>query len=414
MNSSAPHAEPVVVTGLGAFTAAGAGTSVLWESVLQGISPARWYEATKPGGPRLPVCVAPDPKSDDPRLRRLRRSDRIVQLAGAAACEAWDDAGLQKSGPPPERIAIFAGTSRGPVGSILHSAAGYAAEERLSPTIALNTTVACLSGALSLLFAVRGPCLTISAACASGGAAIAMAAQQVSAGLVDVALAGGAEAPFHDFVLAQLQNARVLAHHSEPHLACRPFDAARSGTVLGEGAAFLVLESLSSARRRGARIHAQLGGWAVGAEGNERTGISAHNQSLHQQITHALAMASVPEIAHLYVNAHATGTDLGDRMEAEVINRISARNRNNVTSSTKAVTGHCMGAAAAIEAVISVLALERQCLPPSANCFEQANDCALTLVRERPTSCRVDAVLSNSAGFWGNNAALVFTPSPTN
>lgn len=414
MNSSASPAEPVVVSGLGAFTAAGAGTSALWDSVLAGVSPACWYEPSKPGGPRFPVCAAPDPSSNEPKLRRLRRADRLVQLAGAGAWEAWHDAGLPESELTPERVGIFAGTSRGPIGSILHSQASYAAEERLAPTIALNTTFACLSGALSLLFTVRGPCLTLSAACASGGAAIALAAQQVSAGVVDIALAGGAEAPFYDFVLAQLQNARVLAHHAEPHLACRPFDAQRCGTVLGEGAAFLVLESLSSARQRGAAIYAQIGGWAVGAEGNERTGISAHNQSLRQQINHALTMADVSANARLYVNAHATGTDLGDRLETEVINRIAQRNSEILTSSTKAVTGHCMGAAAAIEAVISVLALKHQCLPPSANCFEQASDCALRLVRERPMNCQVDAVLSNSAGFWGNNAALVFTPAPAN
>ncbi|MGI8432081.1 MAG: hypothetical protein ACR2MW_07320 [Chthoniobacterales bacterium] len=181
--------------------------------------------------------------------------------------------------------------------------------------------------------------------------------------------------------------------------------------MLGEGAAFLVLESLPSARKRGVAIHAQLGGWAIGSDGGERTGMSTDFESLYHQMQRALTMADVPAEAHLYINAHGTGTDLGDRMETNVINRLARENRNVVTSSTKAVTGHCMGAAAAIEAVISVLALEREYLPPSANCFEQASDCVLALVREQPRSGAVAAVLSNSAGFWGNNASLVFTPA---
>jgi 3-oxoacyl-(acyl-carrier-protein) synthase len=288
----------------------------------------------------------------------------------------------------------------------------HATGERIWPSVAPNSTIGCLSGALSTVFGARGPCLTISAACISSAAAVALAAQQILAGTVDVALAGGAEAPLRDLILAQLQSAGVLASHSDPRLACRPFDRARNGTVIGEGAAFLVLESLASARKRGARIRARLAGWAMGSDGGERTGISGDSECLRRNMNEALALAHLSAADLDYVNAHGTGTELNDRMEARAIGGLAGENTRLVTSSTKAVTGHSMGAVAAIDALISVLALERQSLPPSTNCFAQASDCPIALVAARPARSAVNVVLSHSAGFWGNHASLIFTRPP--
>lgn len=402
----------VVVTGLGAITAAGRGVPALWEAVLQGTSLAQWREAQRTGEMRSAVCSVPRLELDLPKLGRLRQLDRSVQLAGVAALEAWQDAALSGRGLIPERIAIFVGSSRGPLGTVLDSHTAYTAGKRVRPSFAPNNTFGCISGALSTIFEARGPCLTISAACASSAMALALASQQIIAGTVDVALAGGADAPLHDLLLAQLRSARVLASHPDPRLACRPFDATRNGAVLGEGAAFLVLESLASVRKRGASIHARLAGWAMNSEGSERTGMSADNASLYRSMCDALTVAAAAPTDVGYINAHGTGTQLNDRMEAEAINRLGAGKLRIPTSSTKPVTGHCMGAAAAIEAVISVLALERQSLPPSANCEEPAEDCPLDLVLNRSRQCAVKAVLSNSAGFWGNNASLVFTQPP--
>lgn len=406
MASRAHPANAVVITGLGAFTAVGPTVQDLWEAVRVGRTQAQWHEFN---GQRIPVCAAADPELEAPELRRLRRMDRSIQFAGVAAWEAWNDAGLIEQAPAPERIAIFAGTSRGPLGTVLDSQRAHAAGERIRPSVAPNSTIGCLSGSLSTVFGARGPCLTISVACASGAAALALAAQQILSGTVDVALAGGAEAPLCDLILAQLQSARVLASHHEPRLACRPFDSARNGTVIGEGAAFLVLESLASARQRGARIYARLAGWAIGSEGSERTGISEESECLRRNMSEALAMAQLPVEALGYINAHGTGTDLNDRMEACAISKAFAGSRKDLaTSSTKAVTGHCLGATAAIEAVISVLALEHQCLPPTANCFEQAADCPIELVLGQAKDSAFTAALSNSAAFWGNNASLLF------
>ncbi len=402
-----PPESTVVVTGLGAFTAAGPGIAPLWSNVCRGVSPAQHFQPNEKKTGYV-VCRAPDPENAGPELSRVRHMDRSVQFAAAAAGEAWRDAGLQSAEIPEGRSAIFAGTSRGPLGTILEAQAHLEEGHQIRPSVATNSTITCLSGVLSNIFAIDGTALTVSAACASGAAAIALAAQQIRSGAADIVLTGGAEAPLHEIVLAQLQSAGVLGSNPEPALACRPFDSSRNGTVLGEGAAFLVLESLGSARRRGARIYGQLAGWALNSEPAQRTGISDHCDGLQRTMRGAVGMAGIDFEELDYINAHGTGTPLNDRAESQAIARCNAGARHVRTSSTKAVVGHCMGAGSAIEAVISVLALEHQIVPPSANCFEQADDCPIDLVLGAALSCPVRSVLTNSLGFWGNHASLVF------
>lgn len=405
-NFSAP-ANAVVITGLGAFTAAGRGISQLWESACRGVSPAQYFRPNEKKIKYL-VCRASDPDNAGPEWSRVRHMDRSVQLAGAAAGEAWRDAGLESTEIPEGRSAIFAGTSRGPLGTILEAQAHLEAGHQIRPSVATNSTITSLSGVLSNVFAIDGMALTVSAACASGAAAIALAAQQICSGAADIALAGGAEAPLHEILLAQLHSAGVMASNPDPALACRPFDSSRNGTVIGEGAAFLVLESLGSALRRGARVYARLAGWAMNSEPAQRTGISDHSDALQRTMRSAVGMAGLTFGELDYINAHGTGTLLNDRAESQAIALCNSGSKNIRTSSIKAVVGHCMGAGSAIEAVISVLALEHQTLPPSANCFEQAADCPIDLVLGAAQPAVVRSVLSNSLGFWGNHASLVF------
>lgn len=399
----------VAITGVGAFTAAGEGARNLWAAVVEGKSHAQWREPAQEAGPRAPVCAAPEVDLDPTRFLRLRRMDRSVQMACSAALEAWNDAGLDGIPTSAGRTAIFVGTSRGPLGTVLDSQAAFASGARVWPSVAPNSSFGSLSGALAVAFGAQGPCLTISSTCASSAAAIALGAQQILCGAAERALVGGAEAPLHDVIIAQMNSARVLASDACPQSACRPFDSARTGTVLGEGAAFLVLESLEAARKRGARVWGQLAGWGLGSEGGERTGISDDAECLHAVMRDALAMAGLSFAELDYINAHGTGTVLNDKTEAQAIAQFGPASARPLTSSTKAVMGHCMGAAGAIEAVISLFALQEQLLPPTANCFAQASDCPIGLVLGAARSSRVAAVLSNSAGFWGNNASLLFT-----
>jgi 3-oxoacyl-(acyl-carrier-protein) synthase len=250
----------------------------------------------------------------------------------------------------------------------------------------------------------------VSAACASAAAAVGLAADQILLGRAEWVLAGGAEAPLHELCVKQLLAAGVLGSHPDPRLACRPFDVSRNGTVLGEGAAFLVLESLASARRRGARVHARLAGWAAGADGRHCTAPREDGQGLLRVMQQALARAGATPSRLDYINAHGTGTRRNDPLEVVALRGLLGERLAAVPcSSTKPVTGHCLGAAAAVEAVVCVLALQRQTVPPTAACDRSDPECPIDVVpgEARPAPLRL--VMSNSLGFWGNNAALVFS-----
>ncbi|MBI5800936.1 MAG: beta-ketoacyl-[acyl-carrier-protein] synthase family protein [Verrucomicrobia bacterium] len=401
--------NPVVVTGQGAFCGAGTSVDELWQAVMRGESPADWLpQELLPDGLKTAGCRAPSP----PLTRLTRKMDRSAQLAHAAAGEAWHDARLDTQPVAPERIGIFVGTSRGAVGKLAEAAWREARagdfQSPARPSDAAHCSLANISGMLSMAFPAHGPALTVSATCASGAAAIALAAQQILLGTVDVALAGGAEAPLNPLVIAQLHAAGILGHDADPRLTCKPFDAARNGIVLGEGAGFLILESLASAQRRGANILARLAGWSLAAEGQERVGMDRTGASLSRVICAALAMAGVAPAQLDYINAHGTGTVLNDIAESNALRLALGDWAVRVPcSSTKAGTGHCLGASAALEAVIAIRAIQEGRLPGTANCGTPDPGVKLNLLRAG-TEVRVGAALTISAGFWGNQAALVF------
>lgn len=330
-------------------------------------------------------------------------------LALAAAQQAWSASGLETF--PSERVGLILGTARGPAGQWLE-AARAAPGRALRPSLAASTTLASLSGVLSLRFHLRGACHVVSASCVSGALAMAAAAQELLLGNLDAVLAGGVEAPCYAEVLGPMRSAHLLASHAEAAKACRPFDRDRNGMVPGEGSAFLALERGESARRRGAPILARLAGWATTADGRARTAGDPEGAGLRRAIEQALQRAQLGVDAIDYVNAHGTGTRLNDRLEVAALRRIFGdRLARLPCSSTKPITGHCLGASPAIEAVICVTALEQQVVPPTANCHDLAPDCApLDPVAEGPRAGCLRSVLSVSQGFWGNNAALVFCP----
>ncbi len=422
---------PVVVTGMGAFCGAGASVGDLWQTVLQGESPANWLpQELLPAGRRIAGIRAPNP----PLTRLTRKLDRSAQLAHAAATEAWSAARLDTQPVAAERIGVFVGTSRGAVAKLAEACAGgfqppsagsdgsepnrraHAQhgdwKSPARPSDAAHCSLANISGMLSLAFPVHGPALTISATCASGAAAIALAAQQILLGTVDVAFAGGAEAPLNPLVIAQLHAAGILGHDENPRLTCKPFDSERNGIVLGEGAGFLVLESLASAQRRGAPVLARLAGWALAAEGGERVGMDRTGASLSHVITEALALATVAPAQLSYVNAHGTGTTLNDIAEANALHLALGEASSSVPcSSTKAVTGHCLGASAALEAIIAIQAIQSGRLPGTVNCRNLDPEVKLNLLRANTGPTAVESALSVSAGFWGNQAALLFQPA---
>ena len=393
--------DDVVVSGWGVWSAAGTSASEFAHQVLSGRGPRA---ITRIGPGAFPALAAPDPPAC-PRFPQAHRMDRSVHLALAAATETVATARLETVDPT--RIAILVGNSRGPAGKWSATAASSA---RVRPTQAANTAIASLSGALSLAFQVQGPCLTVSAACASAAHAIALGAALLRTGEADVVLAGGAEAPLVGPLLDQFLAAGILGSHTDPARTCRPFDRTRNGTVPGEGAAFLALESAAHARARNVPALAVLAGYAVGSEAHNRVATRADGAGLARVIRQALDRAGLSPGAIGYVNAHGTGTRVNDLAEAAALDAVfgSAGPRPAV-SSTKPVLGHAFGAAPALEAIVALECLRAQKAPPTWACVEpdpELRPLDLILKVPRPLSTR--AVLSTSLGFWGNTAALVF------
>jgi 3-oxoacyl-[acyl-carrier-protein] synthase II len=400
---------PVVVTGCGVATAAGHSVAALWQTALSGPAPVVRREFDIGGQSRaFAVCAAPETCVGQPRLRRFGRLDRSVQLAWVAATQACAAAGLEPA-TDPARIGLFLGSSRGPIGKVQE---GFvrAAHRRYPPTLSADCTMASLSGALAQALEIHGPCCTLSATCASAAFAIGLAAEQILLGKANTMLAGGTEAPLVPMLLAQLEAAGVVGSHPDPARSCRPFDATRNGFCLGEGSAFLVLESAAVAARRGAVPLARLSGWGTWLDNSGRAGVGIAGTGLVAAANQALELAGLTPDAIDYINAHGTGTRLNDAAEARGVGALFGRRAALVPcTSTKPVTGHCLGATPAMEAVICLEAIRHQTIPPTLNCAQPDPDCAINAQPSAARRTPLRHVLSNSLGFWGNHAALIFS-----
>jgi 3-oxoacyl-(acyl-carrier-protein) synthase len=278
----------------------------------------------------------------------------------------------------------------------------------LLPSLSAQSSMGSLSGALAQHFNLKGPGAVISATCASAAFAVASAAEQILLGKTDAMLVGGAEAPLHAAVLAQLESSGVLGSHAEAAQTCRPFDVTRNGMVLGEGSAFLVLEPARLAARRGAKSLANLTGWSMSIDSSGRTGVHEDGSSVEQAMECALDIARLSPGQIGYVNAHGSGTVMNDLAEAKALGRVFG-NHGVPCSSTKPVTGHCLGATPALEAILCVEALRRQKLPPSVNCAQPDPQCPIHLASAQSQPAPLHSVMSNSLGFWGYHASLIFS-----
>lgn len=399
--------NPIVVTGMGAFCSAGDSVQALWNSAVAGKSLAAWRNfrngATTSS---FAVCSAPELDMSAPNMRRVRKLDRCVQMASVAATQAWDDAQLSDAYPS-DRVGVIIGSSRGPLGKRIESLRQNGS--KLPPSLAADSTFGSLSGSLAQSFKLKGPGASISATCASAAFAVAVAAEQILLGRVDAMLVGGTEAPLETALLEQLDATGVIASHEQAEQACRPFDIDRNGIVVGEGSGFLILESAVGAAARGARAHARLAGWAIAVDNSGRTGVTSDGSTLSQTMLQALRIAELDPADVSYINAHGTGTKMNDAAEAQAILGLFAGRSDLACSSTKPVTGHCLGATPALEAIVSIAALAHQIIPPTANCSSQDPLCPINVQPLTAKPAKLSVVMSNSLGFWGYHAALIFT-----
>lgn len=403
----------VVVTGMGATTPLGGDLSSTWEGLLAGRSGAKHLDAD--WAAELPVRIAA-PAAVDPLdvLDRVvaRTLDRSQQFALLAAREAWQDAGLGDSDVDPERLAVSVASGIGGVLTLLgqYDVLRERGARRVSPHTVPMLMPNGPAATVGLDLVARAGVHTTVSACASGAEAIALGLDLLRAGRADVVVAGGTEAAIHALPIAGFAAMRALSLRDDvPEAASRPYDKARDGFVLGEGAAVLVLETEEHARARGARVYAELAGAGLSADAHhvaapEPTGAGAA-RALQLAVRDAGATAS--DVVH--VNAHATSTPLGDIAESLALRTAlgDALDGINVTA-TKSCTGHLLGAAGALEAAVTVLSLHQNVVPPTRNLDDPDDEIALDVVRMAPRPLTDGLALSNSFGFGGHNVTLAF------
>jgi 3-oxoacyl-[acyl-carrier-protein] synthase II len=395
----------VAVTGLGVVAPHGDEPGALFQALLQGRSAIQPVFADLPK-PAAAATVAFDETRWFTKLQ-LAGVDRVSQLAVAAADLAMRDAGLAASDADPERVGVFSGCGMGGAAAL---EAAYRGNGRVSPLTIPAFMPNAPAAHVAMRQGVKGPVLTYSVACASSSAAIAEAAKAVQRGEVDFAIAGGSEALIVPGVVVAWQAMQTLASFQpgEAAGAVRPFATDRSGFVLGEGAAFLVLESAERARARGARSYATLAGWGLSSDATHLTKPDAPGQA--RALRAALRQAGLQPRDVGYCNAHGTATRIGDVVERNALAEVWGDELDSLrVSSTKALHGHMLGAAGAIEALVTVLALNQRQLPPNANCREVDPDCRLNLVTQDDTAApSLEAAVSNSFAFGGTNSVLLF------
>jgi len=403
----------VVVTGMGCVTPLGHDTTSTWDSAVSGssgVGPITRFDAAE-----FPVRFAGEVKGDLGNCglpaKEARRIDRVVALALIAARDAVADAGLTVTEDNRERVGVSIGTGIGGLETLqkAHDALVTGGPRRVSPFTIPMSICNMAAGYVAINHGIWGPNLCNVAACASGSQAIGEAARAIERGDADVFLAGGSEGAVTPVGLSSFAAMRALsARNEEPELASRPFDKERDGFVIGEGAAVLILEAEDHARARGATVHAHILGYAITADAMHMATPTENAEGAQRCMRVALADAEL-ELSDIdYVNAHATSTQLGDASEARAIRAVFGRHADDLAvSATKSMTGHLLGAAGALEALLCVRALESGVLPPTINLDKPDPECNLDHVANKARSKEIRAALSNSFGFGGTNAALI-------
>ena len=405
----------MVVTGLGLVTPLGIGIEANWESLVagrSGIGPITRFDASA-----LPARIAGEVRDFEPERfierKDLKKMDIFIQYAVGAAELAVEDAGLPLPLAAPGRTGVIVGVGMGGISSVEEMYLGLAAQSvrRVSPFLIPRIIPNMASGQIAIRYGARGPNYATTSACASGAHALGEALVLIRDGRQDVMLAGGAEAPICLLGVGGFSAMRALAtnFNDEPARASRPFDARRDGFVIAEGAGVLVLEELEHARRRGARVYAELAGYGATCDAYHMTQPAPEGAGAAECMRSALDDAGIEPGAIGYINAHGTGTPFNDEAETLAVKRVFGEHAARLPiSSTKSMTGHLLGAAGTIEAAYTVLTLARGVLPPTINLEEPDRVCDLDYVPRTARPAQVEVALSNSFGFGGTNAVLVF------
>jgi len=399
----------VVITGMGALTPVGNDVASSWENLVNGVSGVGFiarYDASEQD-----VRIAAEVKNFDPHAffdpKQIKRTNRFTQLVLAAADQAIADARLTfRDNGDNRRVGVFIGTGIGGVETLLDNLEVLAERgpKRVSALMIPMMMPNAGAGEIAIKYGLHGPAMSLSSACATGTNAIGEGVERIRHGMADVMICGGGESTMHPITLAALSNMRAVSRRNdEPERASRPFEADRDGFVMGEGAAVLVLESLEHAQSRGAQIHAEIVGYGVSCDAFHITAPDMNGAGAALSMSLALEDAGLQPEEIDYINAHGTSTPLND-----VHTVFGAYAYQLPISATKSMTGHLMGAAGAVEAIVCVKTLQTGTIHPTINYETPDPECDLDYVPNQARETHPRTALSNSFGFGGHNATLIF------
>ena len=405
----------VVVTGMGCISPVGNSVNETWDALLAGKSgagPITLFDAS-----RHKTRFAAEVKGFDAVSmfgnREARKMDRFTQFATVATLEALDQSGLKIDDSNRDRVGIVIGTGIGGIGTIMEQAEVLRERgpERVSPFLVPMMISDSAAGMLAIRFGARGPNMALATACASGNNAIGEAIEMIRRGAADAMIAGASEGALVSITMAGMNVMGALStRNDDPLTASRPFDKNRDGFLMGEGAGILILESLESAQARGATILCELSGYGATDDAHHISAPAENGAGAAISMKHALDDAGL-QIADIdYINAHGTSTPLNDKSETAAIKTVFGEQAYKIpVSSTKSMTGHLLGASGAVEAVFSILAMRNGVIPPTINYQTPDPECDLDYVPNQPRNVQIQHAMSNSFGFGGHNATLVFS-----
>jgi 3-oxoacyl-[acyl-carrier-protein] synthase II len=404
----------VVVTGLGALTPLGNDAQSSWDGMVKGHSGIKPITSFNTEG--YPVRFGGQvPDFDIGQFlppKEARRMDGFIQHGLVAGIQAVEDAGLEPNSLALDRIGVAIGSGIGGIKTIetCHDVLLEKGPQKVSPFFVPSCIINMVAGHLSIKYGFQGPNIAVTTACTTGTHNIGLAARMIAYGDADVMVAGGAEKATAPTTMAGFASMKALsARNEDPAAASRPWDKDRDGFVLSDGAAVIVLESLDHARARGANIYCELVGFGMSADASHMTSPAENGGGAARSMRVALADAELPVTAVDYINAHGTSTPLGDVAETEAIKTVFGHHASTLcVSSTKSMIGHALGAAGAIEAVISILALQNDIAPPTINLENPDEGCDLNYVAQAAQARDINVVLSNSFGFGGTNGTVIF------
>ncbi|MCD8500939.1 MAG: beta-ketoacyl-ACP synthase II [Bacillaceae bacterium] len=403
----------VVITGIGAVTPLGNDVKTTWENLIEGRSGVG--KLTRIDASQFPATVAAELKDFDPTQfidkKDVRKMDRFTQYAVAGALMAVEDANLHITSDNAERIGVWIGCGIGGMETYEQQFNNFLEKgyRRVSPFFVPMLIPDMASGQVSITLGAKGVNSCTVTACASGANSIGDAFKVVERGDADVMVTGGCEAPITNMSVAGFCAAKALSTNPDPNSASRPFDLNRDGFVMGEGSGILILESLEHALKRGAKIYAEIVGYGATGDAYHVTAPAPEGEGGVRAMRMALNDAGLLPNEIDYMNAHGTSTNYNDKFETLAIKQVFGDHAKKLAvSSTKSMTGHLLGAAGAVEAIFSVKAIQDGIIPPTINYETPDPECDLDYVPNKARKQEVNAVLSNSLGFGGHNATLVF------